>query len=467
MTLRDYVQLLRRRWLPIILVTLLGGGLGLLLSLSTTREYTSNVSLFVSASQSPTDIGSTIAAEQLTQERVASYADLASTTNIASAVIRQLGLNESAKSLASRISATVPTNTVVIDLSVTDQSEALVPKIANAVGEQVSLAVARLEAPLSGRPSPIKASIAQSATIPSGPSTPKTTRNVLFGLIVGLALGAGLAILLEVLDTRIKDLDTLRDRFGLAPLGLMPFDRGAKTTPLVVRDAPQSARAEAFRQLRTNLHYLGVEGPPRSIVVTSSLPAEGKSTTASNLAIALAQAGERVTVIDADFRHPQLSQYLGIGGGYGLSEVLIGRVTMAEALQPWDEDGLLTVMASGATPPNPSELLGSRAMARVVTELSAQGMLIIDSPPVLPFTDATVLAKVTDTTLLVVRANSTRADKLERASQALRTVDAHIAGVVLNMVPSKGPDIDYYGYYGKGQGGKAAPKEPVDASAVA
>jgi capsular exopolysaccharide synthesis family protein len=466
-TIRDYVQLLRRRWLLIALVTLVGGGLAAALSLSTEKEYASSVSLFVSASQSPTDAGSVIAAEQLTQERVASYADLANSTNIASAVVRQLGLRETPQSLASRISATVPTNTVVIDLTVTDPSKAEVPRIANAVGQQVSLAVARLETPLSGRPSPIKASIAQSATLPGGPTKPKTARNILFGLVVGLALGAGIAILLEVLDTRIKDLDTLRDRFGLAPLGLMPFDRGAKATPLVVRDAPQSARAEAFRQLRTNLHYLDADGPPRSIVVTSSLPTEGKSTTASNLAIALAQAGERVTVIDADFRHPQLSQYLGIHGGVGLSEVLIGDVTLAEAMQPWDEGGMLTVIASGATPPNPSELLGSRAMARVVAELSGQGTLIIDSPPVLPFTDATVLAKVTDTTLLVVRANSTRMDKLERALQSLRTVDAQIAGAVLNMVPSKGPDIDYYGYYGRDRDGKAASAEPVDAGVVA
>lgn len=467
MTIRDYVQLLRRRWLLIALVTLVGGGLAAALSLSTEKEYASSVSLFVSASQSPTDAGSVIAAEQLTQERVASYADLANSTNIASAVVRQLGLRETPQSLASRISATVPTNTVVIDLTVTDPSKAEVPRIANAVGQQVSLAVARLETPLSGRPSPIKASVAQSATLPGGPTKPKTARNILFGLVVGLALGAGLAILLEVLDTRIKDLDTLRDRFGLAPLGLMPFDRGAKATPLVVRDAPQSARAEAFRQLRTNLHYLDADGPPRSIVVTSSLPAEGKSTTASNLAIALAQAGERVTVIDADFRHPQLSQYLGIHGGVGLSEVLIGDVTLAEAMQPWDEEGMLTVIASGATPPNPSELLGSRAMARVVAELSGQGTLIIDSPPVLPFTDATVLAKVTDTTLLVVRANSTRSDKLERALQALRTVDAQLAGVVLNMVPARGPDIDYYGYYGRGKSEEltsSRPAQPADAN---
>jgi len=447
-TVRDYRELLRRRWLMVALITIIGGGAALALSLSTTPEYASSVSLFVSASQSPTDVGSIIAAEQLTQQRVTSYADLADSRNIASAVINQLGLRESPKSLASRVSATVPTNTVVIELTVTDPSRLLVPRIANAVAEQLSQTVSSLESPAAGKPSPVKVSVSQSATLPGGPVVPKTTRNVLFGLVVGLALGAGLAILFEVLDTRIKDMDTLRDRLGLVPLGLMPFDRAAKTMPLIVRDAPHSARAEAFRQLRTNLHFLGVESPPRSIVVTSALPAEGKSTTTSNLAIALAQAREPVTVIDADFRHPQLSKYLGIKGGVGLSEVLIGKVTLEEALQPW-EDGVLNVLSSGATPPNPSELLGSRAMSRVVAELRERGMLIIDSPPVLPFTDAAVLAKIADATLLVVRANSTRMDKLERAIQALRTVDAQVAGAVLNMVPTSGPDIDYYGYYGK------------------
>jgi succinoglycan biosynthesis transport protein ExoP len=463
-TIRDYVQLLRRRWLLIALVTLVGGGAAAALSLSTTPEYSSSLSLFVSASQSPTDIGSIIASEQLTQERVASYAELANSTNIASAVVRQLNLNESAKSLASRISASVPTDTVVIDLTVTDPSKTMVPRIANALGEQLSLAVSNLEAPRTGQPSPVKVSVAQSATLPGGPTTPKTTRNIIFGLVIGFALGAGLAILLEILDTRIKDLDTLTDRLGLTPLGLMPFDRGAKSTPLVVRDDPHSARAEAFRQLRTNLHFLGVEQAPRSILVTSTLPAEGKSTTASNLAIALAQAREPVVVIDADFRHPQLSEYLGVRGGVGLSEVLIGQVTLAEALQPWGDDGMLSVLPSGTKPPNPSELLGSRAMSRVVAELRERGMLIIDSPPVLPFTDAAVLAKITDTTLMVVRANSTRLDKLERALQALRTVDAQVAGAVLNMVPAKGPDIGYYGYYGKGESRKAAPAVPTDAS---
>jgi len=447
-TVRDYRELLRRRWLMVALITIIGGGAALALSLSSTPEYASSVSLFVSASQSPTDVGSIIAAEQLTQQRVTSYADLADSRNIASAVINQLGLRESPKSLASRVSATVPTNTVVIELTVTDPSRLLVPRIANAVAEQLSQTVSSLESPAAGKASPVKVSVSQSATLPGGPVVPKTTRNLLFGLVVGLALGAGLAILFEVLDTRIKDMDTLRDRLGLVPLGLMPFDRAAKTMPLIVRDAPHSARAEAFRQLRTNLHFLGVESPPRSIVVTSALPAEGKSTTTSNLAIALAQAREPVTVIDADFRHPQLSKYLGIKGGVGLSEVLIGKVTLEEALQPW-EDGVLNVLSSGATPPNPSELLGSRAMSRVVAELRERGMLIIDSPPVLPFTDAAVLAKIADATLLVVRANSTRMDKLERAIQALRTVDAQVAGAVLNMVPTSGPDIDYYGYYGK------------------
>ena len=448
MTLRDYAQLLRRRWLLVVLVTLVCGGAAAALSLSETPEYASSVSLFVSASASPTDAGSVIAAEQLTQERVASYANLAGSRNLAAEVVRQLGLNESPESLASRISASVPTNTVVLDITVTDPSRTRVPAIANAVGEQLSRTVARLESPLSGQPSPIKVSVSQSGTVPTGPATPKTTRNILFGVILGLALGAGLAILLEVLDTRIKDLDTLRDRVALTPLGLMPFERKAKSRPLVVRDAPRSARAEAFRQLRTNLQFLAVEDPPRSILLTSTVPAEGKSTTAGNLAIALAQAGEPITIVDADFRHPQLSEYFGTGGGVGLSDVLIGRATLEEALQPWGEDGVLHVLSSGTPPPNPSELLGSSAMGRVVAELCERGMLIIDSPPVLLFTDATVLAKVTDTTLLVVRANSTRMDKVQRALQALRTVDARVAGVVLNMVKTRHSAVDDYGYYG-------------------
>ena len=215
--------------------------------------------------------------------------------------------------------------------------------------------------------------------------------------------------------------------------------------------APSASRAEAFRQLRTNLQFVDIEHPLRSVVVTSSVPGEGKSTTTCNLAITLAQAGLQVILVEGDLRRPRIADYMGMERAVGLTSVLLGRTQLDDALQAWG-DGALQVLASGPLPPNSSELLGSQGMQDLLRELENRAdIVLIDAPPLLPVTDAAVLGTLTSGLVMLIRSNQTRREQVARAVATVNAVGATLLGGVLNMVPTRGPDSYSYGYgYGYG-----------------
>ena len=265
-------------------------------------------------------------------------------------------------------------------------------------------------------------------------------------------------MLRAVLDTRIRtprDVEQVTDR---PIIGAIAFDPKAKERPLIVHDDPLSPRAESFRALRTNLQFLDMGGRS-SFVITSSVPSEGKSTTTINLAIALADAGKRVALLDADLRKPKVADYLGIEGGAGLTDVLIGRARIGDVMLPWGKRSLY-VLPAGKIPPNPSELLGSKNMHTLLEVLERDfDVVLCDAPPLLPVTDAAILAKATSGAIVVVSAGRTNRHQLSGAVDALETVDAQIAGIVLSMVPTRGPDAYAYGYgYGYGAYGYGGTK---------
>jgi capsular exopolysaccharide synthesis family protein len=255
-------------------------------------------------------------------------------------------------------------------------------------------------------------------------------------------------------------------------LGAISFDQDAIKKPLLSEAATRSPRAESFRQLRTNLQFTNVSGRVKTIVVTSSVPGEGKSTTATNLAIALAQAGQVVCLVDADLRRPMVNDYLGLDRTVGLTTALVGTVDVNELLQPWGEDSLY-VLTSGRIPPNPSELLGSEEMKELVRRLEeAFDIVIIDAPPLLPVTDAAVLSQFVGGVVMVASAQKIRQHELEKSLHSLEMVGANVLGIVLNRLPAKGPDAYAYGYYGPEQGGggqsssgtsKSSEEEPLTA----
>ena len=330
--------------------------------------------------------------------------------------------------------------------------------------QQLTRAVDQIEAAGTGGASLFKLSVVEPASLPSSPYSPRPTVNLALGLLVGLAIGVGTAVLLETLDTRVKNVADLPAIAGAPLLGALATDAEIPKHPLIVRDRQHSPQAEAFRALRTNLQFVDVDHRPQSIVVTSALPREGKSTVAANLAVALAEAGTAVALVEADLRHPALAERMGLASSAGLTDVLIGRATIGDTIQRFGSTGKLWVLTSGSLPPNPSELLGSQQMRTVLEELKRVTVVIIDTPPLLPVTDAAVLAALTDGALLVTAVGSTRREQVRQAVQRLETVGGRLLGVVANRASTRGSDAYAYAYgYGYAAKGRHRTDEPDSA----
>lgn len=269
-------------------------------------------------------------------------------------------------------------------------------------------------------------------------------QNLALGAMLGLLLGAGLAIVRDMLNLSIHSERDIERVTEIPVIGVVPEDDEAVRNPLVLHADPHSQRAEAYRSLRTNLQFLGLDRGKRSIVGTSSVPGEGKTTTAINTASTLAAAGERVLLIDADLRRPKVARYLSVEGGVGLTTVLIGEAQLGDVVQQCGVNDL-HVVAAGALPPNPAELLGLPQMQQLLAEASRRyDTVIIDAPPLLPVTDAAVLSRTTDGTLVVVGSSIARRPQLAKALEALERVDTRILGLLLTR--ARGHDAGHYRY---------------------
>jgi non-specific protein-tyrosine kinase len=280
---------------------------------------------------------------------------------------------------------------------------------------------------------------------------------VITAAAIGFVLAASAAYLLEYLDDSIKSPDDIRRVCDLPTLaGIATINPGAEEGSLITRSQPRSPISEAFRIFRTGIQFSSVDKPRRKLLITSANPGEGKSTTAANLAVVMAQAGHKVLLIDADLRRPTQHKIFNLSQQYGLTTLLLQsqmtdttyNLTLPSGnyTQETDEEGLY-VLVSGPIPPNPSELLGSVRMKAALDVLAAGfDILIIDSPPVLALADAIVLGTQTDGVILVTLAKKTRQRQLKQAADKLREVNAHLIGVVINRVSTKGGVYDYYYY---------------------
>jgi len=449
--LRDYLRVLRKYWVLIVALSLLGVALAATYSLIKTPEYSSSAKVFVST-QSSDNVQELAQGNTFTQQRVKTYADLVTTPIVLLPVIGSLQLNITSPQLAAQVTASAPLDTTLIEITVMSPDPVLAAEIANTTAESLTNVVSKIETPEDGASSPVKLTLVQEADVPNVPVSPNVPLNIALGLLVGLALGVGFAVLKETLDTRIRNERDVEGVTDIPLMGGIAWDPKAKQRPLIVQADPKSPRAESFRSLRTNLQFLDVTDQPRSYVITSSIQSEGKSTTAANLAIALADAGHKVVLIDADLRRPKLANYFDIEGAVGLSDVLIRRATLDDTMQPWGR-GLLQILPAGAIPPNPSELLGSVVMQKLIRGLEQQfDYVLIDAPPLLPVTDGALLARHTGGALVVVAAGRTHKNQLKGAIESLAHVNASIAGLVMTMVPTKGPDAYGYARYGYGAG---------------
>ncbi|WP_454860207.1 polysaccharide biosynthesis tyrosine autokinase [Promicromonospora soli] len=442
----DYVRVARKRWTFIVTPVLACLLVVLVYSYSQPPLYTAQSLVFVSFSSAQTTTELNAGATYV-QRQVVSYTNLVGAERVLDPVVEELGLDTGTPALRKRVTAESPADTVLIQISATDEEPVLAAKISDAVAQNLAKEVAELETPVGEETSPVRLEVVRNAVVPTAPSAPNVRLNVAVALITGLMLGAGLAALREVLDTRVRSEEDVVALTDTAVIGHIPLDETAHDHPLVVQSSPHHARSEAFRRLRTNLQFLDLEGGPQAMVVVSSVPNEGKSTTAINLAITLADADARVLLIDADLRRPSIANYLGIEGSVGLTTVLIHRAELQDVIQPWGSAGLF-VVPSGAIPPNPAELVGSRAMAKLIEQVREQyDYVIIDTPPLLPVTDAALIAKMTNGALMVTGSGLVRRDQLLQSLGNLSSVNARVLGVVLNKMNWEDTGGYRYGYY--------------------
>jgi capsular exopolysaccharide synthesis family protein len=330
------------------------------------------------------------------------------------------------------------------------------------------------------------------AMAPAGPSRPQKARNIVLAFLVGLVGGIGLALFREYLDNTVKSPDDIEALTGLPSLAVVPSLPGLPSTQgrlsrLAREAAPQSASgprvellsyiqpksqiSEAFRALRTSLLLSQADHPPQVILVTSALPREGKTTAAVNLAVTLAQLGDRTLLMDSDLRKPGIRRALNLTGGkeVGLSSYLAGVSTLDEVLMPHPTINNLVALTTGPVPPSPADLLSSHRVREAITDLRHRfKFVVIDSPPVMAATDAVILSALTDGVLLVVRSGETPKEAFTRTRDLLAAVKCSLLGVVLNAVDSSAPDY-YYSYryypYAYGYGyGEDPSKKPVFSS---
>jgi capsular exopolysaccharide synthesis family protein len=454
--LHDYLRVLRRNWILITATALLGLLAGGAASIVAKPTYTAETQLFVSIQGS----GSVQELQQgntFSQARVQSYVKIVASPLVLQPAIDSLGLSRTAEELAAQVEATTDVNTVLINVAVSDSSPVQASAVAQAIATSLIQTVDSLEKSGPAGTSPVSLAITKPAKAPNAPSAPNTRMNLLLGLVAGIAFGLGLAVLRTTLDSRVRGEADLRQLTDAPILGGIVFDQDAAKHPLLTQASIQSPRAESFRQLRTNLQFANVSGHAKSVLITSSVPGEGKSTTATNLAIALAQAGQTVCLIDADLRRPMVNDYLGLDRSAGLTTALVGLADVNDLLQPWGEDSLF-VLTSGQIPPNPSELLGSKEMGDLIEGLEhAFDVVVVDAPPLLPVTDAAVLSQQVGGVVVVVGSQKLKHQELQRALDALKLVGANILGIVMNHLPSKGPDAYAYAYYGEKELGQGIP----------
>ncbi|MGY1802952.1 polysaccharide biosynthesis tyrosine autokinase [Blastococcus sp. SYSU D00922] len=445
MDLKDVLGAVRSGWWLLVSGILVGLLLAGALSWAATPLYSSSTRLFVSVAGT-TDTSAAYQGNLFSQQRVTSYAELLTGEQLAEEVVDDLGLDLSAEAVARKVAARALPDTVILEVTVTDTSAERARDIAASLGEQFTERVTELETPEGAEASTVKVTTVQAPKLNADPVSPDWTRNLALGAVLGLLIGLGLALLRSRLDNTVKTNDDVDALTGAGVIGTVLEDSRLDEKHVITAADDHTPTAEAFRAIRTNLQFLDVDNPPKVIVVASSVPGEGKSTLAVNLSTALAQSGSRVVLLEADLRRPRVTRYMGLVGGAGLTNVLAGTAELHEVLQPWG-DGKLSVLAAGPMPPNPSEMLGSGHMRGLLERLREDyDFVVIDTPPLLPVTDAAVLSVAADGCLITTRYGSTRREQLEEAAAVLARIDAKLLGVVLNRVPQSASIARSYGY---------------------
>jgi receptor protein-tyrosine kinase len=416
-----------------VAVTLVAALAALGISRLEVPRYESSAQLFVSTANTPESSGGLSSGGLYSQQRMASYAQLAKTQQLAQKVVDATKLPITAEQLVAETTVVPASDTVVLTLVVNDTSPEMARDLANGLAEQLAKLISELEtAPGSDVPF-VQTTIVQKALLPSVPVSPRTKRNVVFAGLLGLIIGTALALLRAHFDTRLRNSADVAESTGRDLIGAIP-----RTKERVVNFSKgPSATAEAFRQTRTKLLYADVKRAPRVITVTCSTTTEDKTMVAVNLALALAETGSTVALVEGDLRRPRTATYMGLSDDVGLTNVLAGAATIDDAIQATNHQRV-KVLGSGPLRPNPSELLGSQQMVSTIDTLRKRfAFIVIDAPPLLPVTDGAVLATISDGAIVVARYGHTKATEARRAVEILEALDCIFLGAILTMVPAR------------------------------
>ena len=448
MTFRENLAVLRERWVLVVLTVALAMGASAAVWALRPVQYTATLTLYVSA-QTADSAQTAYQGGLLSQQRVKPYIELIRSVRVSEQVVADLRLPLTPEQVAAEIDATSTPDSVLIDVGVTDPDARQATAIVNGVSTVFVRLVDELERTVTPTAvPPVAVRIVRPASVPSQPSSPDLPVMLALGLLGGLVLGAAAAVGRHLLDTTVKSAEQLTALAKAPNLTTIGYARAVRKRPLTVHELPDAPRAEAFRQLRTNLRFVDLDNHHKVIVVTSPLPAEGTTTTTLNLAIALASGGQKVLVVEADLRRPGAARLLGLSSTVGLTSVLTNGVPLDQAIQPWS--GGVDLLAGGPLPPNPAELLGSMHMAALLAEVGSwYDTVLVDTPPLLPVADAAAIAPAADGVLLVTRFHKTTRDQVAAAVAAISAVSVPLLGTVLNMVPRRGPRAyaRYHTYY--------------------
>lgn len=459
MSIRELVEILRRHLGALIVLPILGIMCAAALVLTATPQYRATTSVYFSLpyGNSAVDLSQGSA---YTQAQIESYAALATSPRVLQGVAKSLPFKTSVENLASAVQATSESGTVILQISATLPSAAHAALTADQTAASLRT-VARGLSPKNSKGLPtVDATTIGSAKVPTSPATPSKKRSAGLGLIGGLAAAVAWAMLREKLNTRVRSVEELA--IGDLPLlGSVSLGSGRAGVPMALLDATTSLAAEQFRRLRTSLLFTqGGEGSPLSLMVTSPGAAEGKSTVAVNLACAFAEAGQRVLLLDADMRRPSIDEKLDLEGAVGLSTILAGQAPFEEVVQPLGGTAV-DVLAAGATPPNPAQLLGSAKMRDLMTAVSSTyEVVIVDCPPLLKVADAALISSLTSGSIFVVRQGRTRVAEVHEALAGLTNAEARPLGVVLSRKPTRLWRRPSHGYEVSSRTGRSRRHQP-------
>jgi succinoglycan biosynthesis transport protein ExoP len=433
------LAILRRWWWLLLLGIALGGGASYAVSKTMTPIYRASTTLLINQTQTPGVIAYN---DILTSERLTkTYSELVTKRPVLEQVISLVGRPKDVETLRSMVSVSVIRDTQLLRLSVESDDPALATILANATAQAF---IAENDMRDLSRPGGV--SVVELAAMPTSPVKPQVLLNVVLGLIAGLVVAAGLVLLMEYLDDTVKSEQDVERVAGLTTLGMVARFGRRKSRQPVSGYGSRSPAAEAYRAIRTSVQFATMDRLGQVLLVTSPNAGDGKTTTAANLAVTMASAGKRVLLVDGDLRKPSLHQIFNLENKVGLTSALLSGNGARSCAQPSGFDSLW-VLTSGPLPPNPSELLSSSRMRDLMQAMRREvDAVIVDSPPALVVTDATLLASLADGTILVAEAGRTRSAALRQAVDGLSRATERLLGVILNKMGRRGAP-GYHHYY--------------------